>query len=635
MSQRALLGCGCLLFLGLLGWLAGDEPVKEVAAPTPGWSVVHQTPKFKVHRSATIPTAYLIEADGRGLLLGCPEGLAETPVPVDRVLLHHHHRDAVGGVQKYLDAKVPVSAPQESLAYLDRDNVTKFWKETIPLRNSRTGYFVHPVGFVGIENSLLMMLTSMPPGLIHKPVKWQGLTIAPQFAIGDLDEPVSYLLNNLLFVGDALSGTGHIPAPYTTDKDHWTDSGLSRTSRMLRRLTAIPFAKAFPARGPVITSPQIITDLAEKVEEAAFLKSFERFTNRMGDPPQYDFLVDKEQIASGGDKPWSKISPSLWLTGNTYVLKSNVSNGVMILDPWGQRSVDQFKKLQTAEKLGPVELVVFSHAHYDHFDGVYTLPEKRKYKIWALDTVADPLESPFRYRAPFLDERPIAFDKTFRDGESATWQEYSLKFGHLPGQALFTASLQTSIDGKRCVFTADNFFHQKQFSGSGGWMGLNRSTPKGYAASAQKILDMNPEWILAEHGGPYVFNAEDFRRRVLWGNAAAKACDAICISGDHLKDWNPHTVSVDPILMKVQAGDKIGTTLRIAPGLGPIRVTLRGRGVVPDQSWDFNAPQGTSTTVTLVLPEDLPVGRHIFAISPTRPLGEFADPFFAVDVLGR
>ncbi len=632
MSQRALLGCSCLLLLVALAWLTTDTPTKETAPAIPGWSIVHQTPKFNVHRSSTIPAAYLIEANGRGLLLGCPEGLAETPMPVDRVLLHHHHRDAVGGVQKYLDAKVPVSAPQESLAYLDRDRVTKFWKETIPLRNSRTGYFVHPVGFMGIENSLFMVLTSNPPGLIHKTVEWQELSIRPQIAIGDLDEPVSYLVGDLIFVGDALTGTGHIPAPFTTDKDHWTDSGLSRTSRMLQRIAAIPFAKAFPARGPVITSSKTITDLAARVEEAGFHKSFERFTNRMGDPPQYDFLVDKEQIASGGDKPWSKISPSLWLTGNTYVLKSNVSNGVMILDPWGQRSVDQFKKLQAAEKLGPVELVVFSHAHYDHFDGVYTLPEKGKYKIWAHEIVADPLESPFRYRAPFLDARPIAFDKTFRDGETATWQEYSLKFGHLPGQTEFTASLQTTIDGKRCVFTADNFFHQKQFSGSGGWMGLNRSTPKGYAASAQKVLDMNPEWILAEHGGPYVFHAEDFRRRVLWGNAAAKACDAICISGDHLKDWNPHAVSVDPVLMKVRAGDKIGTTLRIAPGLGPIRVTFQGRGIVPDQSWDFNAPQGTSTTVTLVLPQDMPVGRHVFAIRPTGPMGELADPFFAVDV---
>jgi glyoxylase-like metal-dependent hydrolase (beta-lactamase superfamily II) len=73
-------------------------------------------------------------------------------------------------------------------------------------------------------------------------------------------------------------------------------------------------------------------------------------------------------------------------------------------------------------------------------------------------------------------------------------------------------SLRGSGLAKRCYFTADNFFHQDTFSGSGGWMGLNRSSPPMYAASAQKVLDAAPEWVVAEHGGPFEFSAEDFRR---------------------------------------------------------------------------------------------------------------------------
>ena len=288
MSQRALLGCGCLLLLGLLAWLVSDRPTKPTAAPEPGWRVVHESPKFKVHRSATLPAAYLIEADGRGLLLGCPEGLTETPVPVDRVLLHHHHRDAVGGVQKFLDAGVPVSAPEESLEYLERDKVTKYWKESIPQRDSRKGYFVHPTGFVGIQ-ALPTTTFNLEPTVdavrVYRLLKWEGLEFEVHKAPGVSRDHVGFQLDNLLFVGDALTGSGYLPRPYTTDWDHWTDVGLKPAAETLRELAAIPFTKAFPGRGPVITSPQIITDLAAKVEEAAFLKSFERFTNRMGDPP--------------------------------------------------------------------------------------------------------------------------------------------------------------------------------------------------------------------------------------------------------------------------------------------------------------------------------------------------------------
>ncbi len=42
------------------------------------------------------------------------------------------------------------------------------------------------------------------------------------------------------------------------------------------------------------------------------MKSFERYTKqRLKDEPKYEFLVPKEQIASGGDKPWARIADHL------------------------------------------------------------------------------------------------------------------------------------------------------------------------------------------------------------------------------------------------------------------------------------------------------------------------------------
>jgi glyoxylase-like metal-dependent hydrolase (beta-lactamase superfamily II) len=338
-------------------------------------------------------------------------------------------------------------------------------------------------------------------------------------------------------------------------------------------------------------------------------------------------------VGSGGDKPWAKVSDSLWITGNTYVLKSKDSGGVLVLDPWGQRGVDQVARLRAAENLGPVELVMFSHAHYDHFDGVYTLPVKGDYKIWALEQVADPLKAPFKYRAPFLDERPIVFDRTFKEGESATWREYTFKFHHLPGQTHFTAGIETTIDGRRCLFTADNWFHYTQYSGSGGWMGLNRSFPSVYATSAKKVLDINPERVLAEHGGPYVFNREDYERRVWWGEVAAKACDKLCATDDHRRDWNPHVVSVEPVLVKAKAGEVVKVrTARCNP---IVTVMLRGRGVFPDQKGEWRErDKGSAGWIQwqVQLPADMKPGRHVFAISPLDVGGEVADPFVAVDV---
>jgi glyoxylase-like metal-dependent hydrolase (beta-lactamase superfamily II) len=640
MAKRIILTAFLAVLLGTVFLLVARRAEKlRDLAHQPHWLRLADTTSPVIHICTTEPRAYLIEAHGRGVLIDCPDDLPDPPLPVDLVLLTHHHRDSVGGVQKFLDQKVPVRASKKSAEWLTTANVTKFWKESIPLRNSRTGYFVHPTGFDGLDCSLEDGQT----------ILWQGLKIEVIATPGHSLDHLAFAVNGATFIGDAITSDGKLWTPFTTDWDHWQDGGLKAAAESARKLEGkgvycarSPGNRGRGAGGEGASPPEAPPhhqplspweEVSKQIEEAAFLKSFERFTNRLGNPPKYDFLVPKEQVGSSGDKPWAKLSDSLWITGNTYVLKSK-DGGVMVLDPWGQRGVDQVAKLRAAEKLGPVELVMFSHAHYDHFDGVYTLPVKGEYQIWALEQVADPLREPFKYRAPFLDERPITFDKTYREGESATWREYTFQFHHLPGQTHFTSGIETTIDGKRCLFTADNWFHYTQYSGSGGWMGLNRSFPSVYAESAKKVLAVNPEWVLAEHGGPYVFSKEDYERRVKWGEAAATACDAVCPSGNHRRDWNPHAVHISPMLVKAKPGE----TVRLfwngpLPPAEPQRILLRGRGIIPDMDLRNHkqlTPQGREFTISL--PADIKPGRHVFAVSPLGPGGEFADPFFAVDI---
>lgn len=652
--RRAVVGLVIVAVVVAVLWLAVGRnrrlaPPSDLPGTTATWQLVHDGGKFVVHRATTTPASYLIAVGDLGVLIDPADGVpppfhtvpAVRPSAWENVhartrLLTHHHRDGDGtGAPEMITAMCDERAPKLSAEWLEPANVAKFWKESIPLRNSRTGYFVHPAGNEFITDTLT-------DGQV---IDFEGLKIEVIGTPGHTPDHVCFAVNDLIFLGDAMTGDGKLWTPFTTDWDHWTDAGLKPAAESLRKLAARNPAKLFPARGPIVSvNPKaILEETAKKVEEAGFLKSFERFTNRLGHPPQYDFLVPDDQTKSNGSKPWSKVSPSLWVTGNTYVLKSNRSNGVMVVDPWatpnkadpdGTRSFKQIAALRAAERLGPVEVVTFSHAHYDHFDGVYALPVKGEYKVWGLDLVAQPLEAPFRYRAPFLDERPIRFDRTFKDGETVAWQEYEFKFHHFPGQSYFTAALEVAIDGKRCLFTADNFFHQKMFSGSGGWMGMNRSSPLMYAESAKKVLAINPEWILAEHGGPFVYHPEDFRRRVAWGEAAAKACDALCVTGDHRLDWNPHSVSVSPILVKAKPGEEICCELSVAgfPHAVDVEFKTAWDG---EKTFHYEArpnSAGSKSFPKLRVPADAKPGRHVIPVTARGPLGEFADPFLAVDV---
>jgi glyoxylase-like metal-dependent hydrolase (beta-lactamase superfamily II) len=626
----ALVGVGVVT---AAAWVAGQGGGTRRPG---GWTEVAPG----VLRSPGLPAGYALVSGERALLIDAPhgpDGLAAHGVKtIDAVLLTHHHRDTAAAAGAFLAKRVPVRAPRASAAWLTPEGVAKYWKESLPLRNSRTAYLVLSEGLTGVDCSLA------DGGALE----WRGWSVRVVATPGHSPDHVAYAVRKgkdgplLLFCGDALASAGKIWSPYTTDWDHWTWAGLKPAYESLRKLRGLKPDVLLPAHGDVIArdADGALARTAAAVEEVAFLKSFERFTKeRLKSPPSYAFLA-REQAESNGSKPWSRLSEHLFLTGNTYVLVSKDDRAFLVVDPWDPHSARQIPKLKADQRLGPLEVVLCSHAHFDHYDGIYTIQEREKPQFWTLDRVAVPLESPYLLRAPFLDPRPVKIDRRACDGETLTWREYRLRFRHLPGQTEFTTGIETEIDGKRCFFTADNFFHQDQFSGSGGWMGLNRSWPLPYAESAQKVLDARPDWVLCEHGGAMEFNAEDFRRRVRWGQECAKAADAVCPSGHHRQDWGPHRVHVEPVLQKARPGATLKGALVVGNALGRKRsltVTLEGRGLVPDRTWEVEVPAGGEVRreVALRLSEQVAAGRHVFALRVTEgDAADGGDAFLAVDV---
>jgi glyoxylase-like metal-dependent hydrolase (beta-lactamase superfamily II) len=632
MKSRALLTLLCLGALAAAAWVAGRPGADARPA---GWTEVAPG----VLRSPGLPAGYALLAGDRALLIDAPcppDGLKPHGVTkVEAVLLTHHHRDSAAHAGRYRAAGVPVRAPKASAPWLTPAGVRRAWQEALPLRNSRTAYLVLPEGVEEVDCSLAEGTT----------LTWHGWNLRVVETPGHSPDHVAYAVRQgkagklLLFCGDALASAGKLPAPYTTDWDHWTDAGLQPAARSLRKLAKLSPAVLLPAHGPVIarSARRALEQTATAVEEVAFLKSFERYTRqRLKDAPKYAFLA-KEQAGTNGSKPWSRLAKHLWLTGNTYVLVSK-DGPFLVVDPWDPHSARQIPKLVAEERLGKLEVVLCSHAHFDHYDGAYDLLARHRPQVWTLDRVAGPVADPYLLRAPFLDPRPLPIHRRFKDGETVRWREYALRFRFLPGQTEYTMGVETTIDGKRCFFTADNFFHHDLFSGTGGWMGLNRSSPLVYAASAQKVLDARPDWVLAEHGSAMEFSAEDFRRRVQWGRAAARAADAVCVSGKHLHDWDPHRVHVEPVLQKARPGATLKGVLVLGNALGrarKLRVALEGRSLTADQAWEVEVAAGASVRrpITLRLAEKVPAGRHVFALRTTEgDEVDEGDAFVAVDV---
>src|SRR5262249_5177558 len=135
------------------------------------------------------------------------------------------------------------------------------------------------------------------------------------------------------------------------------------------------------------------------------------------------------------------------------------------------------------------------------------------------------------------------------------------------------------------------------------------------------------------------FNAEDWRRRTEWGKVSAKAADALCVSGSHRCDWDPHSVHVEPLVQKAKAGDTLRCTLVVENALKrplTLKVTVRGGPAgVADQEMDVQLPASgvARRPLPLTLPANLSAGRHICTVEAREGTTlDGSDAFLAIDV---
>jgi glyoxylase-like metal-dependent hydrolase (beta-lactamase superfamily II) len=596
------------LFVALLGGCSAAPP------GTDSWEVVAEN----VRRSAGSPASYALVQEGRALVFGAA---AERAGAVDRVLLTHHHRDSCRGAAAFVARGIPVLAPQLSAPWLSPQGVEEYWQKCLPRYTPGIEPKLHDRSFDTYEylvpaEGVGGVSCTLEAGQI---LEWQGWRIEVLATPGHSKDHVSYVARRgtvtLLFAGDAIAQPGKLPTPFTTDWDHCRSNGLRAAAESLRTMAELHPAWVFPEHGRPFTDPegQALKATATAVEDAAFLKSYEAFSKeRRGHPPPVHFL-DATQVATAGERPWSRLSEHLYLSGNTYVVASR-EGALWVVDPYGEQLGTKIHELQEEQKLGAIERVTVSHGHNDHYLGLYRLKDRDSFQVWALDEVAAPTSDPSRYSAPALDPRPLKVDRILHDGEAATWREYTLTFHHLPGQTRFHSGIEVQIDQKKCFLTGDNFFHADQFAGSGGWSGFNRGLPGGYAASAAKILAARPDWILAEHGGAIEFQEEDWRRRVAWAEASAQAADRLSPTGDHRRDWDPHRVRVEPFIPRVTQGGDVRAEIVLSSGAEPLVVRLEGRGHFPDQTIPITAVR-TPFRVRLTHPL---AGRTVFPLRVTR-----------------
>jgi glyoxylase-like metal-dependent hydrolase (beta-lactamase superfamily II) len=501
---------------------------------------------------------YLIKSGSKGLLIDPGSGsvlhhLQEAGIQlVDTVLLTHAHRDQCSGIQALINHKAAIKAPRDEKPYLGKQEVKNYWDRHFPAETSTTNYSVLGQGFDEVECILA-------PGDI---IIWEGIRIEAIAADGHTPGQLAYLLSlqndrELLFSGDALYRAGKVWKGYTMDWDHWTDAGVQAACQTLERFRQYKPTMIAPSHGEVMDGDvdAQLSATHESLMSYGTNKSFENFHTTIGGRTASPRIPALSTFTSNG-KTVKQLSEHLWVHDNHYFLLSDSKQCLMV--DCGYAYMEQLVP-EFLREVGcsTVDVVIPSHAHIDHVEYLNILKARYGTQIWALDLICDVLEEPLRYWHPWSKWSDIHIDRIFRDGERVVWNEYELRLHWYPGQTAFALAVEAIVDGKHVLFTGDNFFPVEQWTGTGGIMGLNRGLPMGHGYSAAKTIEISPEWILAGHEFPFIFDYDEFRNRVNWAKEVSACMVRLSPEGEWRVHFDPHAISIYPFLSQVTRGQRI------------------------------------------------------------------------------
>jgi glyoxylase-like metal-dependent hydrolase (beta-lactamase superfamily II) len=464
------------------------------AAITSGVSVVRDTCNVYVLRQGR--EAVLIDF-GSGAVL---DRLADFEVDrVTDVLVTHHHRDQVQGLERAAAAGIRIWVPPvEEDFFFD---VERRWQS----RQIDNDYDTRDDRFSLLENVAVTGTVDE-----YRRRAYGGIEVFALPTPGHTAGSVTYLVEldgrRLAFTGDLLYGPGQVWSLAATQWTYSGGEGLATTVLSAATLLDHEPDLLLPSHGEPIDDPAAaIGLLRQRLEELLALR-YERPWN----------------LERWLREPWVQVTPHLLRNRTSfaasYALLSD--SGTALLVDWGydyapglgwgtekatrRPLLTSIEALRRDHGIERVEVVVPTHYHDDHVAGINLLRAVEGTGLWAPENFADVLEQPRSFDLPCLWFEPIPVDRRLQLGQPFSWREYEVTPYALPGHTLYAAALAFEADGRRILATGD------QQAVSGGPDGpdvlnyqyRNRFRIDDFVASAELYKRLQPEILLSGHWLP-------------------------------------------------------------------------------------------------------------------------------------
>ncbi len=488
------------------------------------------------------------------------------------ILITHHHRDQVQGLDRATRAGIRVWVPEAEQDLFSR--VSQHWQTRAISNdyNSRQDRF-SLLEDVEISGTLQDYAVFSAGDWSLRVVPTPGHTVGSISLLGEIDG------RQIAFTGDLIAAPGKVWSLAATQWTYNGGEGIAASIASLLDLRDRRPAWLLPSHGEVMTDAEDAVDLlAERLERLLALRR------------------EESAIADLRERPYEVIRPHLLRNrsshATSYVLLSESRKALLIDYGYdftrgqaaGSDRASRRPWLYTLERLKrefgitTIDAVIPTHYHDDHVAGCNLLRQVEGTEVWAAANFADVLEHPEHYNLPCLWYDPIAVDRRLPLDEPIHWEEFRLVLHAQPGHTRYAVAIETTVDETGVLFIGDQMGHddglELNYVYAGGFQ------PEDYIKSAQLYQQLKPELLLTGHWGAIKGDAVHLEEVMTRAQALAALHRELLPEEIDLEAHGP-VAEVQPYRVKAVAGQTFSLTVTIRNPLGK-RATARVSLRLPD-----------------------------------------------------